>query len=138
MTYKTFLTARILVEGAATTLLILFVTGEPQVRACLRHLFALPILRAFLLALAVTIFPGKACLACFLTTTLDHAVLSRIRTPSTLCEHVAFPVGVILWFTNMNALCTIPQTQSITLLLRVTQRLGVFATLGQPAVLASR
>jgi len=137
MAYKPFLTAGILVEGAAAALLKLFVAGEPQVRVRLRHLFAVPILGAFFLALAVTVFPGKACFAWFLAATLDHAVLSRFCTPSALCQHVAFPVGVILWFTNVNALCAIPQTQSVTLLLCMTQRLGVLTALGPPTILAS-
>lgn len=76
MAYKPLLTAWILAEGAATALLILFVAREPQFRARLRHFFAVPILGAFLPALPITIFPGKACLAWFLAATFDYAVLS--------------------------------------------------------------
>merc|ERR1719461_131762 len=138
MAYKPFLTAWILVEAAATALLKFFVAREPQLRARLCHFFAIPILGAFLPALAITIFPGKACFAWFLAATLDYAVLSRLCAPRAFCKHVAFPVRVILRLTNVNALCAIPQTQSVTLLLCMTHCLRILTTLGQPTVLASR
>mmetsp|Transcript_112582 Transcript_112582/g.223808 ORF Transcript_112582/g.223808 Transcript_112582/m.223808 type:complete len:206 (+) Transcript_112582:431-1048(+) len=107
--HKPFLTAGILVEVAATALRILFVTRECQAGLRFRHLCAIPTFGAFLEALAITFLSCKACISRYLAAALDQAIFPRFRTPRALCEHVAFPVRVILRFTDVNALCAIPQ-----------------------------